>query len=163
MDYINFHISDFTNLAPLSVTGLVVAVFCGFIIGLDRQISGKAAGIRTSILICMGAYAYVVLSTALSGKDSTDDTRVLGQVITGIGFLGAGVMLARKNMVIGVTSAAVIWILAAIGCFVGFGKYGPAIILSIISIITLQGINFLERKVKRFRKGLHNDPEYDDD
>jgi putative Mg2+ transporter-C (MgtC) family protein len=86
----------------------------GAIVGFERQLSGKPIGIRTSILICISTYAFATFSGI--NHEPTLDLRVIGQIIiTGIGFLGAGVILTRDGIVIGVTSAACIWILAAIG------------------------------------------------
>ena len=90
------------------------AVLCGGIVGLERQLRGKPAGVRTSILVCLGTAVFIHLGATQSGP-GTDPTRVLGQLVTGIGFLGAGVMFSREGVVSGVTTAAVIWVLAAIG------------------------------------------------
>ena len=83
---------------------LGTAILCGGIIGIERQLRGKAAGIRTSILICLGTAIFVALGASLA--PAADPTRVLAQVVSGIGFLGGGVILARKGLVTGVTSAA---------------------------------------------------------
>src|SRR5215212_10903261 len=96
---------------------LGTSVVCGGIVGLERQLRGKAAGIRTSILICLGTAVFVGLGASFSGE-RVDPTRVLGQVVSGIGFLGGGVILAREGAVVGVTSAAVIWVLAALGSLI---------------------------------------------
>jgi putative Mg2+ transporter-C (MgtC) family protein len=127
-----------------------VAVLCGGIIGFERQIRGKPAGIRTNILICLGSNIFVQLSTTLAGPNA-DPTRVLSQVVTGIGFLGAGVIIARQGVVRGVTSAAVIWVLAGIGAMIGFGKFTPAIILAIVTVGVLSGIELLEAGIRRLR------------
>src|SRR5208337_4287 len=113
-----------------------VAVLCGGIVGFERQMRGKPAGIRTNILICLGTTIFVKLSTLYSGQNA-DMTRVLGQVVTGIGFLGAGVILARGGHVQGVTSAAVIWTLAGIGSMIGFGRLTAAIALTVVTVIIL--------------------------
>src|SRR5688500_4350974 len=110
--------SSMDPLSPESTTfwrRLGPAVLCGGHIGLERQIRGNAAGIRTSILICVGTQFFVALGASFGGA-RVDPTRVLGQVVTGIGFLGGGVILARGPNVVGVASSAVIWVLAAIGC-----------------------------------------------
>lgn len=116
----------------------------GSIVGLERQLRGKPAGIRTSILITLGTYLCVALSSPLGhsvldpnrlmGQVVTDPSRIIGQVVTGIGFLDAGVMLTREGIVIGVTSAATIWGLAAIGVATGLGHYQVAIWLSIVVV-----------------------------
>lgn len=137
-------------LSPLTMSGIMISFLCGGIIGLERRISGKAAGIRTSILICLGSYAFVVLSTAFSQNESSDNTRVLGQVITGIGFLGAGVMLNRGKKVKGVTTAAVIWVLAGIGAYIGFGKEVAAITMTVVTVFVLFFLGKLEYYITKW-------------
>ena len=131
---------------------LGTAVLCGGVIGLERQLRGKAAGIRTSILICLGTQLFVSLGSSFGG-DRVDPTRVLGQVVTGIGFLGGGVILAREGAVIGVTSAAVIWVLAALGSLIGLGHLVAAIILSVVTVGLLLGVELLESIFRRLREG----------
>ena len=130
------------------------AVLCGGVIGIERQMRGKPAGIRTNILICLGTTIFVKLSTLFGGQN-TDPTRVLGQVATGIGFLGAGVIIARGGHVKGVTSAAVIWTLAGIGAMIGFGLFAPAIVLAVITVGILTGLEFLETNIHWLRRGEH--------
>ena len=86
---------------------LVISIICGSIVGIERQIKGKPSGIRTSIFICLGTNIFISLGVANSNPNA-DITRVLGQVVTGIGFLGAGVIISREGLVLGITSAAVI-------------------------------------------------------
>ena len=131
-----------------------VAVLCGGVIGIERQMRGKPAGIRTNILICLGTAIFVKLSTLFGGQN-TDPTRVLGQVASGIGFLGAGVIIARGGHVKGVTSAAVIWTLAGIGAMIGFGLFAPAIVLAVITVGILTGLEFLETNIHWLRRGEH--------
>jgi putative Mg2+ transporter-C (MgtC) family protein len=84
-----------------------------------------------------------------------DASRVLGQVVTGIGFLGAGVILAREGVVTGVTTAAVIWVLAAIGAMIGLGHYIPACIMALLTVIILTTCELLEQSFKAMRRGVH--------
>ena len=130
---------------------LGTAILCGGIIGLERQLRGKAAGIRTSILICLGTELFVSLGASFGG-DRVDPTRVLGQVVTGIGFLGGGVILAREGLVVGVTSAAVIWVLAALGSLIGMGHLAAAIILTLVTVGLLLGVELLESVFRRLRQ-----------
>jgi putative Mg2+ transporter-C (MgtC) family protein len=130
---------------------LGAAVLCGGIIGLERQLRGKAAGIRTSILICLGTELFVSLGASFGGE-RVDPTRVLGQVVTGIGFLGGGVILAREGLVVGVTSAAVIWVLAALGSLIGMGHLAAAIILTLVTVGLLLGVELLESIFRRLRQ-----------
>jgi putative Mg2+ transporter-C (MgtC) family protein len=138
--------------APAFWLRLGTALLCGGIIGLERQLRGKAAGIRTSILICLGTELFVALGASFGG-DRVDPTRVLAQVVTGIGFLGGGVILAREGAVVGVTSAAVIWVLAALGSLIGLGHLVAAIVLTLITVGTLIGVEFLESIFRRLRYG----------
>lgn len=130
---------------------LGTAVLCGAIIGLERQLRGKAAGIRTSILICLGTELFVSLGASFGG-DRVDPTRVLAQVVTGIGFLGGGVILSREGLVVGVTSAAVIWVLAALGSLIGLGYLPAAIILTLVTVALLLGVELLESMFRRLRQ-----------
>ncbi len=141
-------------IEPLKIEGIVTAIICGFIIGLERQLSGKPTGIRTCSLICLGTYVYVTVSQLIQGNN-IDPGRIVGQVITGIGFIGAGVILTRQGVVIGITSAAVIWVLAGIGILIGFGKFAASILLSLITVTILIGMNFLEKSFSALRKGVH--------
>lgn len=131
------------------------ALLCGGVIGLERQIRGKPAGIRTSVLICLGTAIFISLSTTLLGEDFADPTRVLGQVVTGIGFLGAGVIITRGNIIVGVTSAAVIWVLAGIGAMIGFEFYSEAIVMALLTVGVLVGIGVAEGKYRIFRRGIY--------
>ena len=141
-------------LVPLKIEGIVTAIICGFIIGFERQLSGKPTGIRTCSLICLGTYVFVSVSQLLQGN-TIDPGRIVGQVITGIGFIGAGVILTRQGVVVGITSASVIWILAGVGALIGFGKYASAILISLITVAILQGVEVLEKIFVVLRKGVH--------
>ena len=128
------------------------SVLCGGIVGLERQLRGKAIGIRTGILICLATQVFVRLGVTLDGS-GTDPTRVIGQVVTGVGFLGAGVILARGGAVHGVTSAAVVWMLAAIGSTIGVGRPAEALALSVVAVGLLILVRQLESAFKRLRGG----------
>lgn len=136
--------------------GLLVSTFCGTVIGLERQLRGKVCGVRTSILICMGTQVYVQLGAVLTSA-AADPTRVVGQVMTGIGFLGAGVMFLRGGTVTGVTTAAVIWMLAAIGSVIGTGRHATAVLLAVVTVCVLAGVLLLERLVRRLGISAHLD------
>lgn len=137
--------------SPVFWFRLGTAILCGGIIGLERQLRGKAAGIRTSILICLGTALFVSLGASFGGE-RVDPTRVLGQVVTGIGFLGGGVILAREGAVVGVTSAAVIWMLAALGSLIGMGHLAAAVILTLVTVGLLLGVELLESVFRRLRQ-----------
>jgi putative Mg2+ transporter-C (MgtC) family protein len=133
-------------------TKILISVLCGGIIGFERQIRGKPAGIRTSILICLGTQVFVSHGTSLAAGDQY---RVLAQVVTGIGFLGAGLMISQEGTVRGVTSAAVIWVLAAIGATIGLGRLAEALVLVLVTVGVLSGVEYLENSIRKLRSGVH--------
>ena len=132
---------------------VIFAVFCGSVIGVERQMRGKPVGIRTSILICMGTMLFIYLGWLID--DGRDSVRILGQVVTGVGFLGAGVIMNKQGLVSGVTSASVVWLLAGIGASIGFGYYGAAVLLSFVAFIILVGVEYLEKVYKALQRGVH--------
>jgi putative Mg2+ transporter-C (MgtC) family protein len=146
--------SPWISVAPLSWVALFACLLSGGIIGLERQWQGKPIGIRTSVLIVLGTYVFVDIGF-VTISPSTDPTRIIGQVITGIGFLGAGVMLTRDGMVVGATSAASIWMLAAIGVVIAAGSPFLGVKLAIISVAILVGINALEERCEWLQRGMH--------
>ncbi len=127
---------------------ILVSMLCGFLVGIERHLHKKPIDIRTSILICMGTMAFIYLGEEVTGEK--DATRVLGQVVTGIGFLGAGAIITRQGLVIGMTSASVVWVLAAIGAAVGFGHYAMGIELSLVTVFVLTGFQIFEDWTERF-------------
>jgi putative Mg2+ transporter-C (MgtC) family protein len=134
---------------------LFLSIFCGSIIGIERQIKGKPSGVRTSIFICLGTNIFISLGVA-NASVGVDSTRVLGQVVTGIGFLGAGVIIAREGLIVGITSSSVIWVLAGIGSMIGFGYFMEAIVTSILTVLILLGVGILENRFARLRGGLYS-------
>lgn len=146
---------DITNIAPLSFQASLIAVLCGLVIGFERQWSGKPAGIRTSILITLSAYAFVAMGHFLQPEIGT--VRIIGQIVTGVGFLGAGVIISKEGLVVGVTSAAVIWLLTTVGCLIGLESFSAAIWLTGIALVVLLGITFLEIAIKKLKKGVHEE------
>lgn len=146
---------DIFSITPLNIKGLIIAVICGFIIGFERQWSGKPAGIRTSILICLSAFTFVSIGQYYQAEIGS--IRIVGQIVTGVGFLGAGVIIAKEGLVVGVTSAAIIWTLAAIGSLIGLGNFASAIWLAILTVLILVGMTFLERITKKLKRGVHKE------
>ena len=106
---------------------------------------------RTSALICIGTYVFVAITRSIS-TEITDPSRIIGQVVTGIGFLGAGVILARQGAIIGVTSASAIWILAAIGVTIGTGFPWLGVKLAILTVVILAGVDSLRPALRLCRK-----------
>jgi len=119
-----------------------VAVILGGIIGIERQIRDKPAGLRTNILICVGSTLFMSISNAFG------DTRIGAQIITGIGFLGAGSVLHSHGFVLGLTTAATIWVVAGVGMALGSGMYGVAVFATAMSLVTLYFLSFIEDKIQ---------------
>jgi len=134
---------------------LAVALSCGGAIGFERQLRGKPAGMRTSMLVCLGTLLYVRLGASFTAAHA-DPTRVLGQVVTGIGFLGAGVILTRGGQVVGITSAAVMWVLAAVGAAVALDHLGAAIATTATTVAILVGLNLVEHAFTSMQRGVHS-------
>lgn len=147
-------LTEFLSVAPFEWRAIGAAIFCGTIVGMERQLRGKPVGIRTASLITLGTYLFLKSAFLLAGGP-VDPSRVVGQVITGIGFLGAGVMLARDGLVMGVTSAATIWVLAALGVLIGSGHLLPAIKLSVLVVLILYGVDLLEDRLAVLSRGVH--------
>ena len=138
---------------------LLVAVVLGSAVGLEREMSGKPAGLRTTILICVGAALFTHLSITIglisqtpAGQPYGDVTRIAAQIVTGIGFLGAGAILHERGSVLGLTSAATIWAVAAIGMAVGSGAYAEAVGTTVMVCIVLVGLRPIERKLVSVRR-----------
>lgn len=120
---------------------LLLAAFLGAIIGVEREMKNRAAGFRTHIIVSVGACLIMLIGVDAIGEISNDKARdiarIAGQVVSGIGFLGAGTILQKKDGVSGLTTAATLWLSAAIGLAVGIGYYEGAIIATVICLITL--------------------------
>ncbi len=132
---------------------LLLAALLGAIIGIEREAKNRAAGFRTHIIVSVGACLIMLIGIDAIGEISSDQARdtarLAGQVVSGIGFLGAGTILQKKNRVSGLTTAATLWLSAAIGLATGIGYYEGAVIATIICLITLvslQGVSDLINK-----------------
>ncbi|ELN2578856.1 MgtC/SapB family protein [Enterobacter kobei] len=143
-----------TLLLPFTSGQIATCLLCGFAVGLERQLRGKPIGIRTSTLIVLGSYCFLAMLGAVTA-DAADRARVLGQLITGVGFLGAGVMMTRDGIVTGATSAATVWMMAATGAMIGLGLALQAIIMTTVVVCILSSVDILERKVLSLQKGVH--------
>src|SRR5216110_3111740 len=134
---------------------LGLATLLGGAIGLERELGGKPAGLRTNILICIGSVLYTHLSLAMLTASTgvipagTDTTRVAAQIVTGVGFIGAGTILHARGAVVGLTSAATIWVVAAIGVALGATFYSEAAITTLLVLVVLRGLGSVERLVAR--------------
>jgi putative Mg2+ transporter-C (MgtC) family protein len=148
-------LAELLSIEPLDWWHIIAALICGTVVGLERQLRGKPVGIRTSSLIVLGTYVFVTLAQAVS-NDATDASRIIGQVVTGVGFLGAGVMLAKDGIVLGVTSAATIWALASVGVALSVAEPKVAIKLSFLIVVILVGVDLLENYSSAFTRGVHS-------
>lgn len=136
---------------------LGLAVLLGGAIGLERELAGKPAGLRTNILICVGAMLFTLMSVRLAfeGPGHGDPTRVAAQIATGVGFIGAGTILHARGAVTGLTSAATIWVVAAIGIAVGAEAYVDALQTTALVMIVLYGLGYVERFAGRHSTRSH--------
>jgi putative Mg2+ transporter-C (MgtC) family protein len=139
-------------LGELTIRLLVAAVLGGAI-GVEREFRHKPAGLRTQILITVGAALFTIVSIQLAGGGGTPD-RIAAQIVTGIGFLGGGVILRSGTGVHGLTTAATIWINAAIGMASGAGEYRLAAAAALITLLVLVVLPALERAVDRWRTNV---------
>lgn len=128
---------------------IVLSAVLGAFIGYERQFKHKSAGMRTNILVCMGSCLIMVLSNLMyeqvEGKTNADPARLAAQVVSGIGFLGAGAIIKEGVNVIGLTTAACIWVVSGVGLAVGAGYYVIAIFSSVIVYLVLKILSYMER------------------
>jgi putative Mg2+ transporter-C (MgtC) family protein len=130
--------SEMASLVGVSITRLVLAAILGGLIGLEREIKHRPAGLRTNLFICMGSAMFTLLSDDLAVAHLGDHTRIAAQIIPGIGFIGAGSILhARGGLVTGLTTAATIFVVASIGMAVGGGLYLTAAFATLLILICL--------------------------
>jgi putative Mg2+ transporter-C (MgtC) family protein len=126
------------------------AVLCGGLIGIERERRGKPAGFRTNILICLGSSLYMLVGELLLAVQKTpglDPTRIAAQVVTGIGFLGAGTIVHSRGAVTGLTSAATIWVVAGIGLLIGGGSPGLGLLTTLLVLAALEVLTRLEPRI----------------
>ena len=126
---------------------LLMAVFCGAIVGLERELKRKAAGIRTNAMICLGSALYMILSDILLTQHPNspgDFTRIAGQVVVGLGFIGAGTIIQSRGRIVGLTSAATLWVVAAIGLIIGAGYPLFGLMVTCFVLVLLIGVGKLE-------------------
>jgi putative Mg2+ transporter-C (MgtC) family protein len=137
------------ELLRLELLGAVLlAVVCGGAVGLERELRGKAAGLRTNILICVGATLFTQLSIDLADVNG-DPGRLAAQIVSGIGFIGAGTILHSRGAVTGLTSAATIWVVAAIGVALGSGAVLEGVGVTLLMLFVLRGLGWIEGQVRR--------------
>jgi putative Mg2+ transporter-C (MgtC) family protein len=130
-----------------TATRLLMASVLGGVVGLEREWRHKASGLRTNMLICLGCAFFTMLSAVLAGDSNPDKGRVASNIVQGIGFLGAGLILHTRNRVLGLTSAASVFAVASIGMACGAGLYVEAALATLIVMISLQFVGVLESKL----------------
>lgn len=127
---------------------MVVSLILGTLVGMERQMGRKPAGLRTHVLVCLGSTMFVLTTkhaVIAFGGPSLDATRVVHGVVTGVGFLGAGSIMRTEGFVFGLTTAASIWMVAAVGVAVGVHAYPLAAIGAVLALIVLEGYRWFER------------------
>jgi putative Mg2+ transporter-C (MgtC) family protein len=143
-------VADFPGSTEMAriVVRLLFAIILGGILGFERARVGEAAGMRTHMLVTLGA-AIVVLVPQLSGMSSADLSRIIQGSLTGIGFIGGGVILkmSEQHHIVGITTAASIWLTATIGIATGTGRLGLAVVGAILAYIILTAFGWLEDKM----------------
>jgi putative Mg2+ transporter-C (MgtC) family protein len=127
---------------------LILAAVLGGIIGIERESRDKPAGLRTNIMVCVGSTLFMSISTQVAAILGGDPTRIAAQIISGIGFLGAGAVLHSHGFVLGLTTAATIWVVAGVGMALGSGMYGTAVFVTALSIVTLYFLSFIETRIQ---------------
>jgi putative Mg2+ transporter-C (MgtC) family protein len=130
-----------------NAAAILLAICCGAIIGLERELMHKPAGLRTNILICLGAALFTIISRQMAG-DKDAITRIAAQIVTGVGFLGAGAVIQDRGGIHGLTTAATIWLVAGVGMACGAKLYSLAIITTVLAIIVLVGLSVVDRHIR---------------
>src|SRR5512143_855612 len=140
----------FSGIVPTLIIRGGFAILCGGLIGIERERKGKPAGFRTNTLICLGSTLYMLVSEFIMEHISmvgVDSTRIAAQVVTGIGFLGAGTIIQSRGTITGLTSAATIWVVAAIGLLIGAGFPWIGLLCTLLVLLALGGLVKIEPKL----------------
>jgi putative Mg2+ transporter-C (MgtC) family protein len=141
----SFSLLEQMVVANGAIGRLLLACGLGALIGLEREIKRKSAGVRTNLLICMGAAFFTLLSPVLAGDTGSNRGQVASNIVQGIGFLGAGLILHNRSRVSGLASAASIWVVASIGMACGAGLYAAAVVGAVVVILALALVGLLEQ------------------
>jgi len=147
---------------PEDLLSVILAVVFGAMIGMEREFHGKAAGLRTNILICLGAAVFTIISRQMATGAEGSLTRIAAQIVTGVGFLGAGAIIQDRGGVHGLTTAATIWLVASIGMACGARFYQLAFVTTVIAIIVLLGLAKLARPLEHHYEQNNRDNSSDD-
>jgi putative Mg2+ transporter-C (MgtC) family protein len=145
------------------LASILLAILFGAVIGLERELSQKAAGLRTNVLICLGAAVFTIIARHLSVGNLDANSRIVAQIITGVGFLGAGAIIRETGGIHGLTTAATIWLVASIGTACGGELYYLAAVSTLVAILILFGLGRLEKPLAEFRnRDKARSPKQDD-
>jgi putative Mg2+ transporter-C (MgtC) family protein len=148
-------------MAPLPdgelISRLLTAALLGALLGFEREVRHKSAGLRTNILISLGSALFTLMSYEMAEGGKADPSRIAAQIVTGIGFLGAGAIMRTDSGVQGLTTAATVWVNAAVGVAVGGGEYHIAFIATAVTLAALLVLNPLEIIIAR-RFGKPDEP-----
>ncbi len=131
---------------------LLFAFLLGGVIGLERELREKPAGLRTNMFICIGATLYTILSFEVAHRYGGDPVRIAAQLIPGIGFIGAGAILRERGGVVGITTAATIFVNASVGMAIGAGLYYTAAATALLALFVLWAVGRLEKFIGSQRK-----------
>lgn len=147
---------------------LVTAIVLGFALGLERELTNKQAGLRTHIFVCLGSCIFTLLSihgfptfaygdnVVIANATGVRDTaRIAAQIVTGIGFIGAGTVMRNGSTVHGLTTAATLWLAAGIGMACGCGSYEIAVVSTVLAVLVLISVKWIERNIIARRKVVH--------
>jgi putative Mg2+ transporter-C (MgtC) family protein len=145
---INFY-KEIEMLGPIAIK-ILVATICGALVGWEREIKNKFAGLRTNLLICVGSCIFTICSFyAANLYNIADPTRILSTIVTGMGFLGGGVIMKDHDKIIGITTAAFIWVISGIGILCGMGLIIIPIILTIGLLLVSRFFEKVERYIRK--------------
>ena len=133
------------NIGSTEIITVLISIFCGSLLGLEREYHNKSAGFRTVILICLGSTIFTMVSRKM-GVSGSDD-RIAANIITGIGFIGAGVIFKNSFSVTGLTTASVIWISSAVGMMIGIKEYQLAVVITFFVLIILSLFVYVETMI----------------
>ncbi len=146
-DHMHFTTIEQMVLSGSSLKRLLLACALGGVIGLEREWRHKDSGLRTNLLICMGSALFTIMSIVIAGPGSSNPGQIAANIVQGIGFLGAGLILHTKNRTIGLTSAATVFVVAAIGMTCGAGLYLVAVVATLLVLMALQTIGAFEGRL----------------
>lgn len=156
MDFINSLAVQINPGEMKMVFQVVLAALLGSFVGFEREYTGKAAGLRTYALVCLGAALFTILSKSgfneFVGISSFDPSRIASQIVVGIGFIGAGLIIFREQKIEGLTTAAGLWAMAAVGMAIGIGYYLLAVFASLLIFIVLSLFGKLKLEERLHKK-----------